>query len=332
MTEESKSLTDAESAAAFFVNGIGDAVLTLPAVRALAGLFPGRLTLIMHEGLDYLDLLGLPPPGRQVRIKSGSKCHWDEAEVDELAASLSPCDLFVSLVPWTSPSLHRLVSRLGPARSVGFGSGFDLNLPRDYTKHSAELVFDAVRAVAPQARLAEHLAPPAYLPDSVRLAREIRGCLGEGVRLLAVHMETLPEKLWPADKLAAALDRFLNTHPEYVAMLLHYRDFSLTLPSEAARKRLIAQRGLSLADSMCLVHHADLFVGPDSCMLHVADFGRVPGVGLFGPTDCREFGFLVGPHITIQAPSDMNRIEVEHVVAALDSLHAEPDQRTLWEL
>jgi ADP-heptose:LPS heptosyltransferase len=332
MADELMTLSDAENPVAFFANGIGDAIFTLPALRALAGLFPERLTLITHESTDYLALLGVPPMVRQLKIKSGTKCDWDREELDKLAASVGACDLFVSLVAWHSSSLGYLIKRLRPAQSVGYCDGYDIHLPRDYTKHTAELIFDAVRAIAPRARLTDHLAPPSYPLDSVRMAQEIKKCLGDGVRLLAVHMETLPEKVWDAAKLAASLDQFLSSHSEYLAVLVNYSDFSLSLPSEANRERLIAQRGLSLADALSIVHHADLFLGADSCMLHAADFGRVPAVGLFGPTSAHEFGFLVGPHIVIQSPSDINRIEVESVVAAMESLHAEPHQRALWQL
>ena len=83
---------------------------------------------------------------------------------------------------------------------------------------------------------------------------------------------------------------------------------------------------------MALVTEADFFLGIDSCMLHAADFAGVPSVGLFGPTSAAEFGFLVGPHIAIQAQQTMAEIEVPDVSDALESLLAEPHQFTVRHL
>ena len=82
--------------------------------------------------------------------------------------------------------------------------------------------------------------------------------------------------------------------------------------------------------SCCLVAESDFFIGIDSCMLHVADMARVPGVGLFGPTSAKEFGFYIGPNITIQADGSMEKIEVDMVTNALDHLVAQPAQTATW--
>jgi ADP-heptose:LPS heptosyltransferase len=88
--------------------------------------------------------------------------------------------------------------------------------------------------------------------------------------------------------------------------------------------------GLSLASSCCLVAESDFFIGIDSCMLHVADLARVPGVGLFGPTNVKEFGFYIGPHIMIQGAGTMEKIEAGMVTEALNHLVAAPSQAVTW--
>jgi len=332
MALPSSRLSDAERPVAFFANGIGDAILTLPALRALTEIFPGRLTLLTHGRAGYLDLFRTLPTQRQLSIRSGTKCDWEREDIDALVSEVGDCDLFISLVAWHSPSLGYLLERLAPTKSIGYCESYDIRLPRDYSKHTAELIFDAVRAVSPGAKLRPFLAPPDYPPHAMQMAQAVRAGLGEGVRILTVHTETLAEKTWPAASVAAVLDRFLTSHTEYIAVLVNYAPYPLELADEANRRRLVAEGGLPLADALCLVHYSDCFLGVDSCMLHAADVGRVPSVGLFGPTDAHEFGFLVGPHVAIQAPSDVNQIGVECVLAALESLQAEPEQRTVWKL
>jgi ADP-heptose:LPS heptosyltransferase len=322
-------LNEAENPVAFFANGIGDAILTLPALRALTEVFPERLTLLTHGAAAYLDLLKPLATKRQLYIESGTKCDWEEEYINQLAAKIGKCDLFVSLVAWHSKSLGHLVDCLAPARSIGYSPAYDVSLPRDYTKHTAELTFDAVRTISPNLRLQDYLAPPIYPERSVQMAQSVRSELGGDLRLLAVHMETLPEKLWDPAKLTEFLDRFLVRHQNFIAMFVNHSEYPLTSESEILRDRVITQRGLSLQDALCLVHHADCFLGADSCMLHAADFGRVPAVGLFGATSAAEFGFLVGPHVVIQQ-SDIKGIEVERVLAAMDLLLEDPNQRAVW--
>jgi len=55
-------------------------------------------------------------------------------------------------------------------------------------------------------------------------------------------------------------------------------------------------------------------------MLHAADLYRVPGVGLFGPTDPREFGFRFNTSVHLTGGPFMEDIPVESVADALDSL------------
>jgi ADP-heptose:LPS heptosyltransferase len=78
--------------------------------------------------------------------------------------------------------------------------------------------------------------------------------------------------------------------------------------------------GLPLSYAMALVAASDLFLGVDSCMLHAADFHRVPGVGLFGPTSPRRWGFRFGPHRHVAVAGAIDQIGTAEVLAALESL------------
>jgi ADP-heptose:LPS heptosyltransferase len=68
------------------------------------------------------------------------------------------------------------------------------------------------------------------------------------------------------------------------------------------------------------VQESDLFLGADSSMLHAADLFRVPGVGLFGPTDPRRYGFRFARHRHIRNRRGMKFIQESAVLAALESL------------
>ena len=319
-----KALT-AEAPVIFFINGIGDNILNLPALRALGALFGGRLSMICSgSALFVFDDL---PLKRAIKIRVESSAYGREFDADAVAGETGNCDLFLSLVPWHSESLTRLVEKLRPQLSVGFISNYDIRMPLNFDQHTSELAFDLVRLFDARSRLQDFTAPPCYPNEARAEARKLREQLNPGAKALAVHADTGQKKMWDGVKLMQTLDTFLGLHREFTVLLVGERPQSLDCGLYG--DRVIPCYGLPLPVSMALVAEADFFLGIDSCMLHAADFAGVPSVGLFGPTSAAEFGFLVGPHIAIQAPHTMAEIESTDVTDALESLLAEPHQFTV---
>ncbi len=133
-----------------------------------------------------------------------------------------------------------------------------------------------------------------------------------------MHLDSKPAKTWPATRSAELLQIFLARHQDIVAVLLGR--VPCCADSILEQDRVIAWHSASLIESMWLVTQSDLFLGVDSCFLHAADLGRVPGVGLFGPTQADHFGFRVGPGRTVQGPGTMEGIEVAPVLDALEAI------------
>jgi hypothetical protein len=322
---------NAEHPLAFFINGYGDNFINLPALRALCRLFEGRLTLVCKDGphLFCFDGLGVK---RRVTLRAG----YNETEVGykfdvaEAAEQIGACDLFVSLTPWCSPALVELLGKWGDIPSVGFFEAYRQSLRLDYSKLSADLAFDVVRTIEPDYRLDDFLEPLRYPDDLREDVREIFSALEPGTRTLSVHMDTLPHKMWDDGRWVETLDGFLEARPDFVALIVGRPQQPFDSEQCRHAERVIPCYGLPLSSSCCLVAESDIFVGVDSCMLHVADMARVPGVGLFGPTSAKEFGFYIGPHIMIQAEGSMGQIGQGRVLEALNRLAAEPAQASTW--
>jgi ADP-heptose:LPS heptosyltransferase len=239
---------------------------------------------------------------------------------ERVAHDLAGCDLFLSLNMWHSPSVQSLLMRLSPLHSVGFFPDFKLALPRYSSKHSADLMFDVPLRLADSLRLEDFAAPPTFAPKFRHLAQGLRSLVPSS-RVMVVHADTKPEKMWPAEHFVTVLDEFLERHLDFVVFVVGTRDLRL----EAGRygNRVLPSYGMPLPIALCLVGEADLFMGVDSCMLHAADLFRVPGVGLFGPTRCAEWGFRLGPHRHVCGDGTMSDISVPAVLNALESLLSE---------
>ncbi|MBI5246500.1 MAG: hypothetical protein HY923_04920 [Elusimicrobia bacterium] len=298
--------------AIFFYNGIGDHLLALPALRALARAFAGRLTLL-GAACAPLFLYSELPVKRIIQLqRRGKKVDFDDQAARQ---ELGRCDLFISLSPWMTSSLHRLMSALGPVPTVGLTSAFRLRANPGRWKHSADHTFSVARAVLGPIDIGSFSEPPHLPAASVKDAVVVRRHFLGTPRMLAVHGETKREKRWGRKRLGATLRRFLAAHPDYGVCLLG--ECALDLDLGEAKGRVLDCRGLDLATSFALVSQADRFLGMDSCMLHAADLFRVPGVGLFGPTKAREWGFRFGPGLSLQAPGRMADHAVDDVLSAL---------------
>jgi ADP-heptose:LPS heptosyltransferase len=331
---DAQELINAKNPVVFFANGFGDAILALPALRALTALFPNRLTLIAQTA-KYVDLFQCLPTKEQFFITATKKKFWETAETERVAQAIvsketQACDLFIAMVPWNSSSLAHMVEKLNPETTVGFFHEYDVFLPLDYSIHSAKLNFEVVKMLSPDCTFESFLSPLSYPAAASGLASDIKRRLASGARLLAVHTETLSDKMWELKNFAAVLNRFLAENPEHLAIVVDDKSCLPPLIEDGVQSRFINGTGLGLIDALCLVQSADLFLGIDSCMLHSADFGRVPAVGLFGPTKAHEFGFLAGPNITIQGRAAMSEIQPDLVLEALRSLVKNPAQDIVW--
>ena len=319
----------AEYPLAFFFNGYGDNFINLPALRALCRLFEGRLTLVCRQGPDLFCFEDLEV---NRKITLDARFNGEDYQFDAVAtaAEIGQCDLFLSLVPWSSSSLSNLLQAWNGIVSIGFFENYTRRLRRDYDKPSADLAFDIVRSLRPDYQLHDFLEPLRYPTERRQQVHEILSMLEPGTRTLSVHMDTRTPKNWDENRWIEALDAFLDKHMNFVVLLVGRPECVVDTKQWRNADRVIPCYGLSLPSSCCLVAESDFFIGSDSCMLHVADLARVPGVGLFGPTNAKEFGFYIGPHLMIQAAGSMEKIEVDMVTAALNQLVAEPAQYVTW--
>jgi ADP-heptose:LPS heptosyltransferase len=320
-------LLQAERPAFCFVTNVGDAVLTLPTLRALGEMFSSPITLICPKvafdlcfrevSLRLVDVTGLPLTGPPPLPGQPERPLDYEALVSEIGA----VDVFIDTLPWNSLSnivIHPLLQRLAPTTSIGFTTGvYDVVVPKEEC-HSADLTFKLAQLFDPSLRL-ERYAQPVPIPPAVQeRARSIRAAVPAGAKVLVVHADTnWVEKCWPVTRFIDLLDRFLSQHVDFVAWVVGMGLEELNVGRE--RDRVFAHLGLPLDLTMGLVANADLFVGIDSSMLHAADLARVPGVGLFGPTRAATWGFRFAPHRHVDM-STMADITVEAALDAMEEL------------
>jgi len=313
------ALLNARFPALWISNGLGDHFLSLPAVRAIADLFPGRLTLICLNGMGRNFFHGIRFK-KICEVSVTTVRGRRQFDADVVAGKVGSCDLVISLNPWHSPSVDRLLQCLAPDFTVGFDPAFKRQIRLNYGKHSADLAFDVVHALDRSLKLEEFSVAPIFPRPFVKQAQRVWRAFPSGFRVLAVHADTKTHKMWPTRRFIRLLDMFLERWPDFLAVVVGAADLELDRGRHAGR--VIPAYGLPLATSALLVAGSDLFVGIDSVMLHVADLFRVPGVGIFGPTSPDEWGFKFAPHRHVCAEGRMATLSETKVLAALEQLLA----------
>jgi ADP-heptose:LPS heptosyltransferase len=327
---ERSELTDllqASSPAVCFVTNIGDAVLTLPTLRALGEMFSAPLTLICPKvAFDlcfwevsprFVDTTGLPLTGTPPMLGRPER----PLDYEVLASAIGAVDIFIDTLPWNSLAdviMRPLLQHLAPTTSIGFSPEiYDIVVPKEEC-HSADLMFTLARLFDSSLRIESYAQPVPLRPSVQQEARSMRAAVPAGVKVLVVHADAgWTDKRWPVTRFIDVLDRFLSRHRDFVAWVVGMGQEELNVGRE--RDRVFPLLGLPLDLAMGLVANADLFVGVDSSMLHAADLARVPGVGLFGLTRPGLWGFRFAPHRHVDR-NTMADITVEDVLEAMEDL------------
>ena len=303
--------------AVFFVNGLGDQLIALPTMRALAHLFPGTIQLMLGEG-NYCFLFNAVPRQNPDPIR----LWWTDPsagkiDVGRIMQRAAPCDLFICLSTWNSPSIMELARKMGAKRSVGFFDCFnDAVLLEDYG-HMFDYLFAIAQKLEPSLGFDDFNASPDYSSAAAAAAAEfVTRHMKLGERLLFVHPETSDaRRMWTTQDFSWVLTHFLDERPEFRVFISSRERQKVDIG--LYQDRLIefdAHLELALAS----MRYADLFLGIDSCFLHAADLFRVPGVGLFGPTRPGEWGFRISRHSRhVYGEGSMSRVRR---VAVLDAL------------
>jgi hypothetical protein len=296
-------LSEACNPVILFGNALGDCVMALPTIRALAKLRPHGLHLVLPRGAPRVLFDDLP-----LRAVDEIAMHATPTartfDVDELLAVAGRMDFLIAPNPWFSHSVAALLARVKPRRSIGFFATFTDALPLDFGKHSLDLTFDVVRHLDRGARPEDHAEPIRVPPAATALV---------------AHNETKPAKRLPAETFARCLRRFTESRPDWLVLVLARAQFDTDVV--CASPGVLPVTGLPLLSAIALIAAADLFLGPDSFPLHVADFHRVPGIGLFGPTSPEEFGFRFSPRgCHLRAGESMSSLTEEMIVPHLSTL------------
>ena len=283
-------------------NWVGDAVMTVPALRELRRVLPGaRLTLAtrrwaegVFEGADFVDdILALEESGGAAGAAFREARRWRARRFD--LAVLFPNAFAPALVA----ALARVPARAGYA-TQGRGPLLTHRFGVPEWRGRRHEVFYYLNAVAELERLLygsssiesreprpEIPVPPAREREAVRLLRE-HGARGRGpVVALCPGSTNSRAKRWPAERFAALADMLAERAGAEIVLVGSGEEAEVS--EEVARlmqaRPVVLTGRTDLSQSAAVLRAADLLVTNDTGPAHVAAAVGCPVVVIFGPTD-----------------------------------------------
>jgi ADP-heptose:LPS heptosyltransferase len=268
--------------------GVGDFVLTLPALRLVRQACPD----------DEIAILGY---GESVRLADSPEYADEVLQLDPDLFSPHPAehaaarrrmlrvlrrfDLIVNYHPY--PAVVELLRACGVPHVDHDDEIFDR-----LQRHAVEHFLDPLRALA----IAPEWSPPRIVlqPAEKRYASALlrrRGLHARDVTV-AVHAGSGdPRKRWPAGRYGAVI-RWLVGRGVDVLLLGGPADEALVreLHEGLALPRVHRIGGLPLRRMAAVIARSTLYLGNDSGLMHVAAAVGVPVVAIFGPSDPLTWG------------------------------------------
>jgi len=301
----------------FLTGGFGDHIMNLPALRALCFLFPKKLRLLCQPGVGEEVLADLV---LAETIEADFEPGWGKREFDpqSVAKLVGDCDLFMSLNLWHSEEMSTLLDTLNPAHSIGYDPSFAQCLQWDRHKHITDVMFEMPQVFDQSLVLEDFADPPLISNASLANADGLYRLIPPQIQILIVHADTDRDKQWKVERWRELLDRFLEHHPNFLALILGTRDLGLN--QSRHHDRIVNCLETPLNASIAILSKADYFIGIDSSLLHAADFFRIPSVGLFGPSYNRAWGFRLTKHKYVYGEGSMDNVQVDAALQALEYL------------
>jgi heptosyltransferase-2 len=284
------------------VNWLGDAILTLPAIRQLKRFFPGASLTVMalarvapvFSHVPEVDRVipYLPkPPATGFKDWLAWLWRWREARFD--LAVIFPNSLESALVPWLLGVPHRVGYHTGSRSSlltqVVHGPEKLACLHQVYRHEGILQAFGCVSADG----IPELCLTPAEIAAGSDLLQSHGWQPGQKIIGISPGAVYGPAKQWFPDRFAAVADQLQEEFGALVVLLGSGGD------QAAAGDIAVAMRvpALNLAGrtdlrtAFTIIRHLDLLITNDSGLMHAAAALWTPLVALFGSTD----PFATGP-------------------------------------
>ena len=352
VSESNKAYTSGHSILVYAPSWIGDAVMSLGALRYLRRAYPdSQLTVLakpwvedLYRSCEAVDGTPCYDPDKDRGLSGFRRVASRLRESGFDLAVLLPNSFRSAAIVWAA----RIPDRWGYGND---GRGFLLTkvappAHRPFGRHQAYYYLDLLRHLGIETGEPDtHLNLQESMRRSASALLEAHGGRS-GESLVGIHpgATNSSAKRWMPKRYAEVADRLAASHDARVVILGGAGEDAIAEEIRAylSSPSIYLAGKTSLAELMGVVGRLSVLISNDSGPMHVASALRVPTVAIFGPTDERETGPLgrdsrvvrqhveCSPCLLKECPIDhrcMDRVTVEDVYRASVELLEEKDSR-----
>ncbi len=293
----------ARSCAVLCGAGLGDALMAVPLLRAIADSRPDLRIVAIVNGPAGSVIGRCGVPVEVVRFDRGGRRGGGKRFRRELRRK--EIDIFLGALPSNTVTHSRVAFRSGArvvlkhAYDYGYRDDRDFSflysrlLDLDRSRHRVEHNLDLVRSVGedPAGPVTMRFDPDPAAADHVDRWLAARGM--ESGSIVAIHPGGgRSDKYWPAERFAAVAAGLADAGRSVVVVGgPEEQGLGEEVCRRAARGSVVNAAGeFDLDGTAALLRGATLLVSNDSGIMHLAVAVGTPTVALFGPTDPRHIG------------------------------------------
>ncbi|HXC46745.1 MAG TPA: lipopolysaccharide heptosyltransferase II [Candidatus Sulfotelmatobacter sp.] len=296
-------------------NWVGDAIMALPALRAIRKRQPDATISIVarpyvaeiYREQQVCDELIAYDPSGEHRGWSGREKLIADLRARKFDVALLLQNAFdAAWLAWRAQIPQR-IGYARDARSLLLTKAIPVPKPGEIPPHEKFYYLELLRRAGWLDQLPEEPHITLHVPDAAR-QRAMQILLEAGSRPHAVRIAVGAgasygsAKCWPPDRFAKALNALLAQAGADADVVLFGTPGELPVSSaiaaESQRPPINLTGKTSIADLPALLSQCHLFLGNDSGAMHVAAAVGLPVVAVFGPTDPNGTA-PVTPHLTI---------------------------------
>jgi heptosyltransferase-2 len=281
-------------------NWVGDAIMALPALRAVRQRHPdAKISIVARPYVADIyrdqqvsdELIPYDPNGEHRGLSGREKLIADLRTRKFDIALLLQNAFDAAWLAWRAQIPQR-IGYARDARSLLLTQAIPVPKPGDIPAHEKFYYLELLRRAGWLDQLTDEPRITLPVPDAAR-QRAAQTLLENGARpharriAVAAGASYGSAKCWPPDRFAKALNALL-AHADAEVILFGTPSelpVSTAIAAELQRAPINLTGKTSIADLPSLLSHCHLFLGNDSGAMHVAAAVGLPVVAVFGPTD-----------------------------------------------
>lgn len=289
------------------LGGIGDVLLSIPALKALRELYSGaEISMLVTPSVSevlkkspYVDSIYTFFLQYGGAVPIGKIFHNG---LTLLSLRRKHVDLAINMRTISSPKSARkirfLLRMINPGKTVGRdtegrGSFFDIRIPETYLGQRHEMQYDIETVKALGAEVHDKKIELEIPDDSVKkvdaLLSEHR-TLKKGI-LIGIHPGGMNSRRWPAENFLKVMDE-ISKRTDCIFVVTggcHEAGLAQRLKDNAEAEIVNLAGRLAITELFELIKRCDLYISNDTGPLHIAAILHTPLVAILGPGDIERY-------------------------------------------